>query len=191
MQHEIRKRSGNLRGFPGLQLAVGRFRRFIPAARVPIRPPFIFFLQRDSGKRVCRIREITGPYVDQDAAVRLAAVAPAVAHTVRDHSALLRGGADNFATRAHAERINAPAVGRPVSEFIVGRRKRWMAVSLTIIRPVDHFLRMLYAHAHGKRLGFHGDSLRIERPHGIAGAVPKRQHQGLAGNARADSPGFD
>ena len=123
-----------------------------------------------------------------------------VRHAVCHKPARLRRGRDDLPAGAHAERVGGAARGQMHIQLVIRRRKPGAARKRAILARIDQALRMLDAHAHGKRLRLHRHTGGVQHLKGVACAVPDgKQHLGafdhrlhavLYGPDRGDAPVF-
>ena len=105
----------------------------------------------------------------QKGAVGVLARPRVVAHAVGHDAALLAGGGDDLAARAHTKGVNAPPCVGVHRELIVGGGE--ILGIVTVLRLVDQRLRMLDPCTDGKGLGLHRDALFQKQLEGVPRAV--------------------
>ena len=102
-----------------------------------------------------------------------------MAHAIGDHATGFAGGRDHGATGAHAKAVDRATVGRVVHQLVISRAQHGMPGMHAPACFVDHTLRMLDAHAYGKRFGSHRDTVSVQHGEAVARAVPERHHHVL------------
>ena len=114
-------------------------------------------------------------YGDDHGAVGILSRPAVVAHPVDGEHARLGRCIYHVAARAHAERINAPAVLQLFRQLVCSCGKR-APVRPSVRVPVDQRLRVLHADAHRERLGFHVHASFIQHLKGVSCAVSGCEH---------------
>ena len=118
-------------------------------------------------------------------AVGIALIAGMLAHAIGDHTARFRGGTDHEATGAHAEAVDATAVAGVMHQLVFGSAKKRMTGTIAPTGPIDQRLRMLDAHADGKRLPFKRHPRLLQHGERIASRMPRGEHHLRAGKLTA------
>ncbi len=145
------------------------------AATQLISARFQALLQLHAGQRVAgEILLRVDAY--HDARVGIAFVARVLAHAIGHHAAWLGGGGNHGTAGAHAEAVDRTAILGVIHQLVVGGAEFRVAGVLAQPGLVDHALRVFDAETDGKRLGLDEHALAMQHAHGIAGAVPQRQH---------------
>ena len=189
---KIRKRSECLCSAPARRLLLiqefshAASRRCEVRASVYESEPLVLLLEPHSGEHIIR-PEVFRPHIAEYAAVRCPAVAFSDAHAVDAELALGSGAYDHLASRAHAERIEAPSVRRPVIYPVVGRRQL-AGVFLSVLRRVYERLRMLHPDAYRERRLLHAKAgvlyaMSLEELRRLEDGITVDRHEGIRSNA--------
>ena len=124
-------------------------------------------LKLDSGQRVFA-GKVARVDVYQKRCVGVEAVSRVKARAVGDHTAWLRGGGDNLASGAHAEREEASATRKMGDELVGCGPQSGMPGRAAVLGAVDIALQMLDTYTHGKGLAGKGEAAAIEKREHIA-----------------------
>ncbi len=93
-----------------------------------------------------------------------------VAHAVYSQTAGFRGCIDDVASRAHAERIDAPSV-RQIRRQLIGGRRKVRTAFRTVLCMIDHRLRVFHTDSHGECFCLHGDLAILQHQKSISCAM--------------------
>ena len=114
-------------------------------------------------------REFFGPEPHQQRGIGVLPAPGGIAHPVRDHAALFRGGGKDLPARAHAEAEDPGPVREMDVQAVIRRRE--IPAGPAVLRAVDGRLPVLDAHPHGKGLPLHRDALLMQSLKGVPGRV--------------------
>ena len=125
-------------------------------------------------------QRITGKIRRRDthdnAGIGVAFVAGILAHAIGHHTAGLGCGRHHGAAGAHAEAVDAAAVGAVMHQLVVGGAERLVTGPRAVAAAVDQRLRMLDAKTDGERLGLDVHATPVQHREGIPRAMANRQH---------------
>ena len=138
---------------------------------------FDFTLEFEPAKEIVACRNGHG-----DCPICKRPVAAAVTHAVGGEGPGFRGAGHQDATRAHAETVGTAGFiqCRGGEEVFGGTRELGVYIQAQLAY-VDERLRVLNAHAHGKRLTFESDATGVEHFVNAPGRMPDGEHQRFAG----------
>ena len=105
------------------------------------------------------------------------------AHAVDDDAAVVRRRSHDKAAGAHAEAVDADAVGVCARQTVGRRAELRVARVLAILQRVDVGLGVFDADPHREAFGGHRDAARVQHAVDVPGRVARREDNGLRGQA--------
>ena len=93
-----------------------------------------------------------------------------VAHAIDNAAAFFRRGVDHISSGTHTERVDAPAIGRRMGQFI-GCAPKDAVGCHSILGQINHLLGVFDPQTDGKGFGCHLHAVFFKHPKCIPGAV--------------------
>ena len=100
------------------------------------------------------------------------------AHAVDHHAAFFAGGRHHLTARAHAKRVHSASVRQMRRQLVVSGTQCGMIREITVLRLVDHALRMLDTHAHREWFPFHEQAFFLQQRKRVARGMTACQNNG-------------